>query len=67
MEAILKKSNNVDYSQSKAYRIIMLLNCLRKISEKIITTRLSHFVEHLNLLHNEQIRDRTNRFAIDAS
>ena len=45
----------------------MLLNCLRKIFEKIIATRLSHFAEHSNLLHNEQMRDRKNRFAIDAS
>ena len=66
MEAIFKKSNKADYSQSKAYRIIMLLNCLRKISEKIIATRLSHFAEHLNLLHNEQIKDRKNQFAINA-
>ena len=62
----MKKSNKVDYSQFKAYRIIMLLNCLRKISEKIIATRLSYFVEHLNLLHNEQIKDRKNQFTIDA-
>ena len=67
IEAILKKSNKVDYSQSKAYRIIMLLNCLRKISEKIIATRLSHFAEHSNLLHNEQMGGRKNRSAIDAS
>ena len=45
----------------------MLLNCLQKISKKIIVTRLSHFAEHSNLLHNEQIRDRKNRFAIDVS
>ena len=63
----MKKSNKVDYSQSKAYWIIMLLNCLKKIFEKMITTRLSHFVEHSNLLHNEQIKDRNNRFAIDLS
>ena len=44
----------------------MLLNCLKKISEKIIATRLSHFAKHLNLLHNKQIKDRKNRFAIDA-
>ena len=44
----------------------MLLNCLSKISEKSIASRLSHFVEHLNSLHNEQMRDRKNRFAIDA-
>ena len=45
----------------------MLLNCLKKISEKIIATRLSHFVEHSNLLHNEQMGGRKNRSAIDAS
>ena len=65
--AILKKLNKVDYSQPKAYRIIMLLNCLGKISEKIIATRLSHFAEHSNLLHNEQMGGRKNRSAIDAS
>ena len=43
----------------------MFLNCLRKISEKIIATRLSHFVEHSNLLHNKEIRDRKDQFAID--
>ena len=43
----------------------MLLNYLKKIFEKIIATRLSHFVDHSNLLHNEQMRDRKSRFAID--
>ena len=61
-----EKLNKVDYSQFKAYRIIMLLNCLKKITEKIIAIRLSHFVEHSNLLHNEQIKNRKNQFAIDA-
>ena len=45
----------------------MLLNCLRKISKKIIATRLSHLAEHSNLLHNEQMRGRKNKSAIDAS
>ena len=67
IEAILKKSNKVDYSQSKLYRIIMLLTCLSKIFEKIIATRLSYFVEHSNLLHNEQIKDRKNKSTINAS
>ena len=67
IEAILKKLNKVNYSQSKAYSIISLLNCLRKISKKIIAIRLSHFAEHSNLLHNEQMKERKNRSAIDAS
>ena len=61
-----EKSNKVDYSQSKAYRIILLFNCLRERSQKIIATRLSHFIEHSNLLHNKQMRNRKNRFTIDA-
>ena len=61
-----EKSNKVDYLQFKVYRIIILLNCLRKISQKMNATRLSHFVEYLNLLRNKQIRDRKSRFAIDA-
>ena len=66
IDVILKKSNKVNYSQSKFYRIIMLLNCLSKIFEKIIVTRLSYFVKHSNLLYNEQIRDRKIRLTIDA-
>ena len=45
----------------------MLLNCLSKIFEKIIATRLSYFVEYSNLLHNEQMKDRKNRSTIDVS
>ena len=44
IEVILRKSNKVDYLQSKAYRIIMLLNRLRKRSERTIATRLSYLV-----------------------
>ena len=40
---------------------------MKKESEKIIVTRLSYFVEHSNLLHNKPMRERKNRFAIDAS
>ena len=53
IKPILKKSNKVDYSQFELYRIIMLLNCLSKIFEKIIAIRWSHFVEHSNLLYNK--------------
>ena len=34
LEAIIRKSNKSDYTVSKAYRIIALLNCLEKIAEK---------------------------------
>ena len=44
----------------------MLFNCLRKISKKSIATRLLHFVEHFNLFHTKQMKNRKNRFVIDA-
>jgi hypothetical protein len=64
--AILKKQNKPDYTAPKAYRIIALLNCLGKISEKIIATRLSYLAETTDLLHNEQMGGRRYRAAIDA-
>jgi ribonuclease HI len=64
--AILKKQNKPDYTAPKAYRIIALLNCLGKISEKIIATRLSYLAETTDLLHHEQMGGRRYRAAIDA-
>ena len=34
--AILKKPGKPDYSAPKAYRVISLLNCLGKLSERIL-------------------------------
>jgi hypothetical protein len=40
---------------------------LGKILEKIITTRLTYYVEKYELLHNEQMGGRKQRSAIDAA
>jgi hypothetical protein len=34
--AILRKDNKPDYTEPKAYRVIALLNCLGKVSERIL-------------------------------
>jgi hypothetical protein len=62
-----EKTDKSNYSISKTYRIITLLNCLGKIAEKIIVIRLSYTAE-LNdkLLNFDQMRDRKQRSAIDA-
>ena len=52
IEVILKKLERSDYSISKVYNIIILLNCFKKVSEKIITTRLLYLAEILDLLDN---------------
>jgi hypothetical protein len=64
---ILKKPGKPDYSVSKAYRIIALLNCLGKISESIIAKRLRALAELTSLLHLSQMGGRTQKSAIDAS
>ena len=64
---ILPKPNKPDYSVPKAYRVISLLPCLGKISERIIAKRLSWLAESTNLLHDSQIGGRQKKSAIDAT
>ena len=61
----MKKFEKSDYSISKTYRIITLLNCLGKISEKIIVIRLSYLKQISNMLNFDQIDERKNRSVID--
>jgi len=64
---ILKKSDKLNYSISKIYRIITLLNCLDKVAEKIIAVQLSYTAEiNDKLLNFDQMRDRKQRSTIDA-
>ena len=64
---ILKKPKKPDYSQPKAYRVISLLNCLGKVSERILAKRLSYLAETTNLLHPSQIGSRLCKSAIDTT
>jgi hypothetical protein len=64
---ILKKPKKPDYSQPKAYRVIALLNCLGKVSERILAKRLSYLAETTNLLHYSQIGSRIGKSAIDTA
>ncbi len=64
---ILKKSDKSNYSISKTYRIITLLNCLDKVAEKIIAVQLFYTAEiNDKLLNFDQMRDRKQRSAINA-
>ena len=47
--------------------MITLLNCLSKVSEKIMATRLFYWAETINLLYSEQMSGRKQRSAIDAA
>ena len=62
---ILKKPNR-KATISKSYRVVSLLNCLRKVAEKIVAARLSHTAEISDLLYTDQIEDRRQKSVIDA-
>ena len=47
---ILKKSNR-KATILKSYKVVLLLNCLRKVAEKIIAARLSQTAETSDLLN----------------
>lgn len=64
--AILPKPNKPDYKAVKAYRIVSLLNCLGKIAEKLIASRLAALCEDNELLYEDQIGGRKQRSAQDA-
>ncbi len=65
MKIILKKSNKLNYSILKTYKIIRLLNCLNKVAEKIIVVQLSYTAEiNDKLLNFDQMKDRKQRSAI---
>jgi hypothetical protein len=65
--AILAKPDKPDYSILKAYRIILLLNCLGKFSERILAKQLSLMAEDSPLLHNSQMGGRRKRSAVDTA
>jgi hypothetical protein len=64
---VIPKPNKPDYSAVKAYRPIALLNCMGKVLEKLMATRLSLMAESHDILHADQIGGRPKRSAIDAA
>ena len=65
VKVIIRKENR-KATISKSYRVVSLLNCLGKVAEKIIATRLSYIAETSDLLDSDQMNDRRQKSAIDA-
>ena len=59
---LLRKSNNKDYTNSKSYRSIVLLNTLSKTLKSIILERIRYVVETHATLSNTQMRIKKQRF-----
>lgn len=63
---VLRKSKKSDYIDSKAYRLIALLDIMSKALELIMIKRLSDIVEAHKMLSDAQMRARRERFVISA-
>jgi len=65
VNVIIRKENR-KATISKSYRVVSLLNCMRKVAEKIIAIRLSYTAETSDLLDADQMGGRRQKSAIDA-
>ena len=63
---LLRKQDKPNYSIPKAYRVISLLECLGKVVEKVVATKISKFCEEKQVLHEGQFGSRKNRSTHDA-
>ena len=63
----LSKPGKPDYTILKAYRVISLLNCLGKVTERILAKRLGVMAETGPLLHNSQLGGRKKKSAVDTA
>jgi hypothetical protein len=59
---LLRKLKKEDYLNSKAYRLIALLNTLGKVLKAVIAERIRFAAETYTLLSNTQIKGRRIRF-----
>ena len=63
---ILRKAGKPNYTVSKAYRVISLLECLGKIVERVVARKIASFCESRHTFHEGQFGSRKNRNTHDA-
>ena len=63
---ILNKPNKPDYSVPKAYRPIVLMECMGKVLERIVAKRVNNDIEAYDLLSMSQFSSRPAHCAVDA-
>lgn len=63
---VIPKPNKPDYTKAKAYRPIVLLNCLGKLLEKVIARRLQFEAQKFGILHPCQFGGAMQHSTVDA-
>lgn len=64
---VIPKPHKPDYSRAKAYRPIVLLNCIGKLLEKIIAKRLQFDAQKFGILHPCQFGGTMQHSTTDAA
>ena len=55
-----KKLNKSDYTQPRVYYLIILLECIGKLLEKVVVYRLTYLTGQYNLILGPQFGGRAN-------
>jgi len=63
---VLRKPGKPDYSATKAYRPIALLNTMSKLLTAIVAEEMTHLLEHHDLLPNTHFGGRPGRSTTDS-
>jgi hypothetical protein len=63
---VIPKPAKSHYHLPKAYRVVEVQNCLGKVIEKVVATKIADDCERKHLLHDGQFGCRKRRSAIDA-
>lgn len=63
-KGILLRKQGKDRGLAKSYRVISLLECLGKVMEKVVATKLANYSEHF--LYPTQFGSRKHRSTLDA-
>ena len=64
---IITKPNKVAYDSLKSFYLIVLLNMLRKLIEKVISECLQYYLIANNFIHPNQLRDLKQYSTMDMS
>jgi hypothetical protein len=64
---IIPKPGKMDYTVAKVYCLISLLECCRKLLEKVVAARLGWEVDHTSLIGDCQFSSRHHYSAPDAT
>ena len=63
---VIPKPDKADYTLPKAHRPISLLECMSKLLEKVVASRLQHNITALDLIPTNQFGGRQHSSCVDA-